>query len=217
MHPNWKRLLQIGSAPGWIGVIIFVYRIVGHVIDTASILPAVWNSRLIALWNFLQTPAGDVALAIVGTGWLIALVFWPSLSRKTRAGARPEPIERPVTVPTNPAPPAAVQVVAETQLEIEDTTKPSNESWITAKGVVMQLIPDQAGCTAVLRSGQDIIHARFDKTWLWYLNSLEKGTALSFEGKAASSGQTGHPIDVSDCVCPDGIRVVQHEKWRAIY
>jgi len=207
VNPTWRRLLQIGSAPGWIGIIVFIYRIVGHAANIDSIFPAIWNSRLIALWNFLQTPDGNVVLAIAGTGWLIALVFWPSHSREATARAQPPVADAP-GIPTNPILPAAAPLVREPIPAplAADTTQPCKKSWTVVKGSFMQLIPDPAGCTAVLKSGEEIINARFDKTWLWHLSHLESGTTLSVEGMK-SLEQTDQPVHLLDCVCPDGIRV----------
>jgi len=205
VHPNWIRLLQIGSVPGWISVIIFVYRVIGHATNIDFILNAVWNSRLIALWNFLQTPDGNIVLVIVGVGWLVALIFWPNRSGTATACARPLAIDPP-EIPTDPIPPTAVPVVGKPHLETLDTIQPRKESWIAAEGHVVQLIPDRAGCTAVLKSGQDIIKAQFDETWLWHLGHLKTGTTLSIEGRI-SSEQTGQQLHLLDCVCPGGIRV----------
>jgi hypothetical protein len=160
---------------------------------------------LMALWNFLQTPDGNVVLAVVGAGWLIGLVFWPKRSRKAMARARPQAIGPP-EIPTNPVSPAVVPVVDEPHLETADTTQACKESWIAAEGHVVQLIPDQAGCTVVLTSGQGVINARFDETWLWHLSHLENGNTLSIEGKK-SPDQTDQSLHLLDCVCPGGIRV----------
>jgi hypothetical protein len=186
---------------------------------------------LIGLWNFLQTPDGDVAIAMVATIWLTGFVFWPRRSRKTQADAPLMAVDTPAAVPTNLTLSQALQgamdvvrevagearqvageaneVTGEAKLETANTPKASPESWVAVHGDLVQLIPDHTGCTAVLKSGQDVIHARFDKTWLWYLDSLPKGRTLSIEGKTYASEQTDQQIDVFDCVCPDGIRVIQ--------
>lgn len=191
--------------PGWIGVIVVIYRTLGDIANIGLILPAVWNIRLIALWNFLQTPDGNICIAIAGAGWLVGLVLWPSLSRKATTRARPQAVS-PEEIPNHPVLPAAAPVVDESIPETANTSQPCKESWITAQGHVMELIPDQAGCTALLRSGQNIIRARFDETWSWYLSHLEDGATVSIEGKK-SSEQTDRQLHLLDCVCPDGIRV----------
>ena len=223
MRPTWKRLLQIGSAPGWIAVVVVICRGIGQVLNTGSILPAVWNTRLIALWNFLQTPGGSLALAMLALVWLTGFVFWPGRSHETKTSAPAMAfdthgvrranstlhltLEPAVEVEATAA--VEAEAAGEAIFETADTAGPSPESWIAAQGAVVQLIPDHAGCTAVMKSGQDIIHARFDKTWLWYLNSLPEGRTLKIEGNASASRQTDHRLDVFDCVCPDGIRVIQ--------
>jgi len=208
MHPQWKRLLRIGSAPGWIGVIVFICRIIGRASNIDFTLPPIWISRLIALWNFMQTPDGNVVLAIAGTAWLIGLVFWPNRSRINTAGAPPRAVDpQPdATWLRYPVLPTAEQVVVEPTPETAENAEPYKETWIAAEGHVMQLIPDQAGYTAVLTSGQRTINARFDDTWSWYLSHVKKGTTLSVEGKI-SSEPTEQQLHLLDCVCPDGIRV----------
>jgi hypothetical protein len=204
MHPQWKRLLRIGSAPLWIGVIFFV----GRAANIDFTLPPIWISRLIALWNFLQTPNGNIVLAVAGTLWLIGLIFWPKRSQKTTPDARPRAVD-PRTDESwvrYPLLAAAEPVVVKPIPETADTAEPHKESWIAAEGHVMQLIPDQTGCTAVLTSGQRIINARFDETWSWYLSHIKNGTTLSVEGKVSST-PTDRQLHLLDCVCPDGIRV----------
>jgi len=219
MHPHWKRLIRLGSVPGWIGVIVVVCRIAGQAANID--FTAVWNSRLIPLWNnylivpwnFLQTQRGNVALAIVGALWLLGLLFWPNRSRKTTVDVQPTAIEpQPdeswlkysVLPPVQPVvvEPIVVKPVGATA----GTALPNKESWIAAEGHVVQLIPDQSGYTAILTSGQRIINARFDETWSWYLSHLENGITLSVEGNV-SSEPTDQQLHLLDCVCPDGIRV----------
>lgn len=218
MHPHWKRLIRLGSVPGWIGVVV-VCRIAG---ETANIdFTALWNSRLIPLWNnylivpwnFLQTQRGNVVLAIVGALWLLGLLFWPNRSRKTTVDAQPTAVE---PQPDDswlkyPVLPPAQRVVVEPVVvkpvrTNARTALPKKESWIAAEGHVVQLIPDQSGYTAILTSGQRIINARFDETWSWYLSHLEHGITLSVEGNV-SSEPTDQQLHLLDCVCPDGIRV----------
>jgi hypothetical protein len=208
MRPNWKRLIQIGSVPGWIGVIICIYRVVPHVIKNDVILPAVWNNRVIAFWHLLRTPDGNVVFATVGAAWLLGFLFWPRRSGKMRTSAQEKAVDPPSVIPNDPTS-TVWENVGETYADAVEIAKPSTESWTEAEGTVVRLIPDQAGCTAILKSGQDIINARFDKTWVWYLSSLENGTTLSIEGKISSAAQTSHQLDLLDCVCPDGIRVIQ--------
>jgi hypothetical protein len=208
MHPQWQRLLRIGSAPGWIGVIVFICRIIGRAANIDFTLPQTWISRLIALWNFLQTPDGNVVLAIAGTVWLIGLVFWPRRSRKNTTDAPPRTIDpqSDATWLRYPVLPADEPVVVEPTPGTAETAEQYKETWIAAEGHVTHLIPDQAGCTAVLTSGQRTINARFDDTWSWHLSHVKNGTTLRVEGKILSE-PTDQQLHLLDCVCPDGIRV----------
>src|SRR5579863_680892 len=189
MHPQWKRLLRIGSAPAWIVVIVVICRIIARAANIDLSLPASLMSRLIALWNFLQTPDGNIVFAIAGTAWLVGLVFWPDRSRKTTTDTLPRAVDLPVAEP----------VVVKPIPGIGDAAEPFKESWVATQGHFMQLIPDQAGCTAVLTSGQRIINARFDETWSWYLGNLKNGAPLSVEGKV-STPPTDRQLHLLDCV-----------------
>lgn len=208
VHPQWKRLLRVGSAPGWVVVIVFACRIVDRALNIDFTFPPIWMSRLIALWNFLQTPGGNVVLAIAGTVWLVGLVFWPNRSQKNTGDAPPGAVD-PKSSATrlgHPVLPAAEPVVVEPTPETAETAEPYKETWIAAEGHIRQLTSDHAGCTAVLTSGQRTITARFDDTWTWYLSHLKNGTTLSVEGKILSE-PTDQQLRLLDCVCPDGIRV----------
>jgi len=77
VHANWKRLTGLKSAPGWLLVVSFIWRLVGNISNVDFVVTASGNSRLTAIWNFVQTPLGNVLLAIIGFGWLITLVYLP--------------------------------------------------------------------------------------------------------------------------------------------
>jgi hypothetical protein len=174
-------------------------------------ITAVVNSRLIVLWDFLQTPAGNLVLASAGAVWLLGLVFWPSRSRNATdddqlpaIDSKPgdEPCSRESIVP--PAKP----VISDPNLKITqaaDVAQPPDELWVAAEGHVLRLTRDETGCTAVLKSGKDTIHARFDETWFWYLNHLKQGITLKIEGR--TSTEKTDQLHLLDCVCPDGIRI----------
>jgi hypothetical protein len=86
-----------------------------------------------------------------------------------------------------------------TILQADGLMEPYKGQWIEVRGLVLQLIPDVSGVTAVLKSQpSDTINARFDKKWELALRRLNTGDMVTIRGKI-SENQNGQQLYLLEC------------------
>ena len=88
-----RRLKSILAVPGFIfGVLLPLFKWLGYISDIDFVLSAGGNPRIVAVWNWLTTPTGNLVLMLTGLSWLALLVWWPSKSSDTSSPATPAAI-----------------------------------------------------------------------------------------------------------------------------
>ncbi|SRR5258708_24939897 len=152
------------------------------------------------------------ALLFGGIGWIVDQGFQKSLKTpgKTETTTALQPAQ---DVTLSPAPaqesnstaftnrtPRQLLALYEgrTVLQADRLMEPYKGLWIVADGQVSNLIPDVAGITAVLRNGNDLINARFDKKWELELSRVNDGDTVKIRGKLGDT-QNGQQLYLLEC------------------
>lgn len=85
-----------------------------------------------------------------------------------------------------------------TMLQADALIEPYKGLWISITAKADQIIPDTSGATVVLRSGQDLVNARFDNSWRKALGRVNTGETITVRGRL-SGVQNGQQLYLIEC------------------
>jgi hypothetical protein len=85
-----------------------------------------------------------------------------------------------------------------TMLQADALIEPYKGLWISITANAVQIIPDGSGATVVLRSGQDLVNARFDNSWRNALGRVNTGETITIRGRLGEV-QNGQQLYLLDC------------------
>ncbi len=85
-----------------------------------------------------------------------------------------------------------------TMLQADALMEPYKGLWISVKAEAVQIIPDTAGATVVLQSGQDLVNARFDNFWRKALGRVNSGDTIAIRGRIGEV-QNGQQLYLVEC------------------
>ena len=89
-----------------------------------------------------------------------------------------------------------------TMLQADALIEPYKGLWISITATADQIIPDTSGATVVLRSGQDLVNARFDNSWRKALGRVNTGETITIRGRLGDV-QNGQQLYLIQCEIGD--------------